>query len=122
MSDLVWNPNCWFSHAQAHFRIIIELLNARMSVHVFYKVYIDSLLARTFNSRGNQFANISENSVLANISGSTVILGLFLSFFHNWNLVIFFGHFSEWIEGTLCAQLLLQFNTDTFETLHTCTL
>ena len=28
-----------------------------------------------------------------------------------------FMHFSEWIEGTLCAQLLLQFNTDTFETL-----
>ena len=26
------------------------------------------------------------------------------------------GHFSDWIEGTLCAQLLLQFNTDTFET------
>ena len=31
----------------------------------------------------------------------------------------FFRHFSEWIEGTLCAQLLLQFNTDTFETLQT---
>ena len=34
--------------------------------------YSDSLLARTLNSRGNQFANISENQVLANISGSTV--------------------------------------------------
>ena len=31
----------------------------------------------------------------------------FCHFFHNLNLVIFFGHFSEWIEGTLCAQLLL---------------
>ena len=31
----------------------------------------------------------------------------------------FFRHFSEWIEGTLCVQLLLQFNTDIFETLHT---
>ena len=31
----------------------------------------------------------------------------------------FFGHFSGWIEGNLCAQLLLQFNTDTFETLQT---
>ena len=41
--------------------------------------------------------------------------------FHNLNLPgsHFFGHFSEWIEGTLCAQLLLQFNTNTFETLQT---
>ena len=31
----------------------------------------------------------------------------------------FFGHFSGWIEGTLCAQLLIQFNTDIFETLQT---
>ena len=38
----------------------------------------------------------------------------FLSFFHN--LVIFFGHFSEWILGTLCAQLLVQFKTDIFKT------
>ena len=46
---------------------------------------------------------------------------IFCHFFHNLNLVIFFGHFSEieWIEGTLCAQFLLQFNTDTFETLQT---
>ena len=40
-------------------------------------------------------------------------------FLYNSNLVIFFGHFSEWIEGTLCAQLLLQFNNDTFETSQT---
>ena len=40
----------------------------------------------------------------------------FLSFFHNLNLVIFFGHFSEWIVGTLCAQLLVQFKTDIFQT------
>ena len=44
---------------------------------------------------------------------------IFCHFFHNFNLVIFFWHFSEWIEGTLCAQLLLQFYTDTFETLQT---
>ena len=30
----------------------------------------------------------------------------------------FFGHFSEWTEGALCAHLLLQCNTDTFETLQ----
>ena len=44
---------------------------------------------------------------------------IFCHFFHSLNLVIFFGNFSGWIEGTLCAQLLLQFNTDTFETLQT---
>ena len=38
---------------------------------------------------------------------------IFCHFFHN-----FFGHFSEWIEGTLCVQLL-QFYADTFETLQT---
>ena len=45
-------------------------------------------------------------------------LDYLLSFFHNLNSVIFW-HFSERIEGTLCALLLLQFNTDTFETLQT---
>ena len=44
---------------------------------------------------------------------------IFLSFFSRFELSHFFGHFSEWIEGTLYVQLLLQFNTDTFETLHT---
>ena len=44
-----------------YFRIISEFLNLRVRVHVFYKVYCDSLLARTLNSQGNQFANISEN-------------------------------------------------------------
>ena len=44
-----------------YFRIISEFLNSRVSVHVFFNVYSDSLLARTLNSRGNQFANISEN-------------------------------------------------------------
>ena len=49
-----------------------------------------------------------------------IILGLFfVIFFHNLHFSHFFGHFSEWIEGTLCAQLLLQFYTDTFETLQT---
>ena len=42
-----------------------------------------------------------------------------LSFFSQFELSHFFGHFSERIEGTLCAQLLLQFYTDTFETLQT---
>ena len=42
----------------------------------------------------------------------------FLSFFSKFELSHFFGHFSEWIEGTLCAQLLLQFHTNTFETLQ----
>ena len=47
-------------------------MNLRKSVHIFYKVHSDSLLARTLNSRGNQFANIIENKVLANIARSTV--------------------------------------------------
>ena len=34
---------------------------------------------------------------------------IFCHFFHNFELSHFFGHFSEWIEGTLCAQLHLQF-------------
>ena len=44
-----------------YLRIISELLNSRVSVNVFYKINSDPLLARTLNSRGNQFANISEN-------------------------------------------------------------
>ena len=44
-----------------YFRIIDEFLNSRVSVHVFYKVYSDSLLARTLNLRGNQFAIVNEN-------------------------------------------------------------
>ena len=44
-----------------YFRIISEFLNSRVSDHVFYKAYSDPLLAITLNSRGNQFANISEN-------------------------------------------------------------
>ena len=44
-----------------YIRIIGEFLNSQVSVHVSYKVYSDSLLARTLNSRGNQFVNISEN-------------------------------------------------------------
>ena len=35
-----------------YFRIISEFLNSRASVHVFYNIYRDSLLARTLNSRG----------------------------------------------------------------------
>ena len=44
-----------------YFRIISEFLYSRVSVHVFYKVYSDSLLARTLNSQGIQLVNISEN-------------------------------------------------------------
>ena len=51
--------------------------------------------------------------------GLDINLGLFLSLFSQFVLSHFFGHFTEWIEGTLYAQLLLQFNTDTFETLQT---
>ena len=38
--------------------------------------------------------------------------------FSQFELSHFFWHLSEWIWGALCAQLLLQFNTDTFETLQ----
>ena len=48
-----------------------------------------------------------------------IILGLFFVIFSQFELSHSFRHFSEWIEGTLCAELLLQFNTDTFETLQT---
>ena len=44
---------------------------------------------------------------------------IFLPFFSQFELGYLFRHFSEWIEGTLCAQHLLQFKTDTFETLQT---
>ena len=43
---------------------------------------------------------------------------IFCHFFLQFELSHFFGHFSEWIAGTLCVQLLLQFYTDTFETLQ----
>ena len=52
--------------------------------------------------------------------GLDIVLGLcFVIFFSQFELSHFFGHFSEWMEGTLCVQLLMQFNTDTFETLQT---
>ena len=54
------------------FQFISEFLISRASVHIYYKAYSVTLLARTLNLRGNQFANISENEVLANISESTV--------------------------------------------------
>ena len=38
-----------------------EFFNSRVIVHAFFKVYSDSLLARTLNWPGNQFGNISEN-------------------------------------------------------------
>ena len=50
--------------------------------------------------------------------GLDIILGLFFVTFSQFELSHFFLHFSEWIEGTLCAQLL-QFNTNTFEDIVT---
>ena len=41
---------------------------------------------------------------------------IFFVIFSQFELSHFFRHFSERIECTLCAQLLLQFNTNTFET------
>ena len=54
------------------FRIIGEFLNSRTGTCTVYKAYCNSLLARTLFSRGNEFANKSENKVLAKISGFTV--------------------------------------------------
>ena len=48
-----------------------------------------------------------------------ISLDYFLSFFSQFELSHFFRHFSEWIEGTLCAQLL-QFNTDTLKVCRHC--
>ena len=45
----------------------------------------------------------------------------FYYFCLQFELKSFFGHFdneSEWTVGTLCAQLLLQFHSDSFETLQ----
>ena len=42
-----------------YFRIIGEVLNSR--TFTVYKAYYNSLLARILFSRGNEFANISEN-------------------------------------------------------------
>ena len=44
----------------------------------------------------------------------------FSHFFRNLNLVILehFDNESEWTVGTLCAQLLRQFHSDSFETLQ----
>ena len=57
------------------FGIIHEFLNSRASAQLtpiaIYKQVL-SILVRTLNSRGPEFAKISENKVLANISESTV--------------------------------------------------
>ena len=44
-----------------NFQIISEFLNSRVITSAVYKAYSDSLLARTLFSRGDEFANISEN-------------------------------------------------------------
>ena len=43
------------------FQIIREFLNPRVSTSAVYKAHSYSLLARTLFSRGDEFANISEN-------------------------------------------------------------
>ena len=47
-----------------------------------------------------------------------VSLNYFFHFFHIFNLRLFFLHGSEFVVGTLWAQLLLQFNVDSSETSH----
>ena len=61
------------------FRIISETLNSRTRTHAVYIAYCNSLLARTLFSRDNEFANISENLVLAKITGFTVHGFLFIN-------------------------------------------
>ena len=60
-----------------HFRIIRDFLNSRVSfqlteIATCIKEQVFRVLARTLNSRGTEFVNISENLALANISESTV--------------------------------------------------
>ena len=53
-------------------------------------------------------------------SGFGVILPLFfINFFHFFNLVFFSGQITITID-TLWEQLLLEFSTDHFETIHNC--
>ena len=56
-----------------HFRIIREFLNLQTSTHAVYKA-CKFLLVRTLNLRGIEFAKISGNYVLANISKFTEII------------------------------------------------
>ena len=51
-----------------YFRIISEFLNPGMSTLLVYNAFRNSLLAKTLNLRDNEFANISRNKVLVNIS------------------------------------------------------
>ena len=49
MSDLVGNPNCWFSHAQAHFIIVhVSLTSHTCKIEVKFLV-IKKLNCRTEN-------------------------------------------------------------------------
>ena len=54
---MIGNVSDWPSYAGG---ALIKVADSAGST-VFYKVYSDFLLARTLNSRGNPFANISEN-------------------------------------------------------------
>ena len=57
----------------SYFQIISEVLNSQMSICVVFMAYCGSLLARTLNSRGKEFANTCENNVLVNISLLTLL-------------------------------------------------
>ena len=46
----IWKFSQGFDFAHFFYQIISKFLNSLVSVHVFYKVYSDSLLARTLNS------------------------------------------------------------------------
>ena len=54
------------------FQNISEFLNSRASTSAVYNVYSNFLIARTLFLRGDEFANISENYVVAKISEFTV--------------------------------------------------
>ena len=53
-----------------YFRIISQFLNSRVSAHVFYKVYSDSLLARTLNCEA------TNSRILAKIKFSRIFADL----------------------------------------------
>ena len=54
------------------------------------------------------------------VSAGGIVFQKHILFFRNLNLVILehFGNESEWTVGTLCARLLIQFYSDSFETLQ----
>ena len=59
------------------YEVPAKRLNTTKSTYTFTSV----MLARTLNSRGNKFANVSENYVLTNISKCTVIQNALINVF-----------------------------------------